>query len=262
MTRSRDQQALNAIPILVANRDLVILNKPAGLACHAGPGGGPSVEDWFAALSRRRTGPWLAHRLDFGTSGCLVVALRHSTLLDIQSALAEGRAEKVYWAVVDGQPAAEAGVIDLPLAKHTDRTGWRMVPTPGGPPARTAWRVRGAAAGRTWLELRPSTGRTHQIRAHCAALGCPVNGDPVYGPNQRAGRMSLLARSIALPLSPPIGATAPIPAHMQHDLAACGGSDGGTPPQRGRPRGPADSPAVETFSRTLDDNSLHSNLDR
>ncbi len=207
------------IPILLQTPHLVVLNKPAGLPAHAGPRGGPSVEDWFPQLSRRKDGPWLAHRLDADTAGCLVVALRRAALHAAQAAFAEGRAEKTYWAIVRGAPAAMEGEVDAPLLKRSDRSGWRMVVDGAGQPARTGWRVRGAAGGLTWLELHPHTGRTHQIRVHCASLGCPVAGDPVYGGGD--GPMQLLARSISLPIMP-LAATAPPPPHMIVTLTACG----------------------------------------
>lgn len=207
-------------PILFQSADFVVLDKPAGLPVHAGPRGGASVEDWFAALSRRRTGPWLAHRLDADTSGCLVIAVRRAALLAAQAAFAEGRAGKTYWAVVQGGPTEESGTIDAPLLKRSAKAGWRMVVDPAGQQARTHWRVLGRAGGRAWLELHPATGRTHQIRVHCAHLGCPVLHDPVYG--QAGGTLHLLARAIALPLDPPLTATAPPPAHMQEALRALG----------------------------------------
>lgn len=201
-----------APPILFSDARLVILNKPAGLPCHPGPRASASVEDWFPELSRRRAGPWLVHRLDSDTAGCLAVALRRATLLTLQTAFAEGRVGKVYWAVVRGGPNADSGTLDLPLGKHSDRAGWRMRPDPDAPPAITDWRVRARFADTTWLELHPRTGRTHQVRAHCAALGCPVAGDAIYGDG--AGRLQLLARAILLPLDPPVAATAPVPGHM------------------------------------------------
>lgn len=199
-----------------------MLDKPAGLPVHAGPGGGPSVEDCFPLLGRRRDGPWLAHRLDADTAGCLLVALRKAPLLEAQACFTAGRAEKTYWAVVTPPPARDGGLVDQALARHTDRTGWRMRADPAGQPARTTWRVLGRGGGRAWLELRLLTGRTHQARVHCALLGSPILGDPVYGP-AGAGRLHLLARALALPLEPPVAAVAEPPAHMRDALRGLGG---------------------------------------
>lgn len=207
------------IPILYADTRLVVLNKPHGLAVHAGPRGGPSVEDWFPQLSRRRDGPWLAHRLDADTAGCLVVALRRAALHAVQAAFAAGRVAKTYWAIVDGAPPGNAGVVDAPLLKRSTPAGWSVVIDPAGQSARTTWRVMGVGGGQTWLELHPATGRTHQVRVHCASLGCPVSGDPVYG---MGGGLQLLARAITLPLDPPVSAEAPPPPHMVAALRACG----------------------------------------
>src|SRR6476469_4157556 len=112
------------LPILFRDERCVVLDKPAGLPVHAGPRGGPSVEDWFPQLSRRKDGPWLVHRLDADTAGCLVVALRRSALRAAQVEFAAGHAHKTYWAVVRGEPGGEAGVIDAPLARRTARSGW------------------------------------------------------------------------------------------------------------------------------------------
>ena len=209
-------------PILFRDDRFAVLDKPAGLAVHPGPGGGPSVEDWFASLSRRRTGPWLAHRLDAGTSGCLVVALRRAALLQAQAAFAEGRARKTYWAVVQGRPAQDSGAVDAPLLKRSGAAGWRMEVNPAGQRAVTEWRLAGTAGGLSWLVLHPRTGRTHQVRVHCARLGCPILGDAVYGKGGVGDALHLLARAIHLPLAPVLDATAPVPAHMRAALLACG----------------------------------------
>ena len=199
-------------PILFQDQRFVVLDKPAGLAVHPGPRGGPSVEDWFPALSRRRDGPWLAHRLDADTSGCLVVALRKAALVEAQACFASGRAGKVYWAVVQGAPADTQGTVTDGLSKRSTPAGWRMVADPAGAASSTAWRVLRRGAGWSWLELRPTTGRTHQIRVHCAFLGCPILGDPVYGAGE--GRLQLLARAIRLPLDPVLDVIASVPPHM------------------------------------------------
>ncbi len=210
--------------MLFRDRHFVVLDKPAGLPVHPGPRGGPSIEDCLPQLGRRRDGPWLAHRLDADTAGCLVVALRKTPLIQAQACFAEGRAEKTYWAVVAPPPAQDGGLIDRPLAKQTGRDGWRMRADPTGQPARTAWRVLGRNARHAWLELRLLTGRTHQARVHCALLGNPVLGDPVYGAGD--GRLHLLARSIALPLQPPVAAVAEPPAHMLEALRELGFEEG------------------------------------
>ncbi len=165
---------------------VLVIDKPAGVAVHPGPGGGPNLESGFAAL---RFGlphpPALAHRLDRDTSGCLVLGRHPKALRRLGRLFAEGKVEKIYWAVVNGRPAQDEGRIETGLKKLSRAGGWRIVVDPAGQHAATDYRVLGAAngrtLGRTWLELRPRTGRTHQIRVHCAALGCPVAGDPVYG---------------------------------------------------------------------------------
>ncbi len=223
---------LAVLPILFQDTRFVVLDKPSGLPVHPGPAGGPSVESFFPQLSRRpqlsrppqlsrrRDGPWLAHRLDADTSGCLVVALRRTALHAAQAAFADRRVNKTYWAVVTGHPGEPAGQIDRPLLKINERSGWRMVVDPNGAAAATDWRVLGQDARHTWLELHPRTGRTHQIRIHCAALGCPLVGDSIYG--GEPGKLHLLARAIRLPLSPPVAATAPPPAHMLDALHRLG----------------------------------------
>lgn len=208
------------IPVIFRDQRFVVLNKPAGLAVHPGPAGGPSVEDWFPLLSRRPDGPWLVHRLDADTAGCLLVALRKQPLLAAQALFASGGVEKVYWAVVQGGITGESGIIDAPLRRLSDPTGWRMTTGRGGLAAVSAWRVLGRGDGCTWLEVRPRTGRTHQVRLHCRALGAPVLGDARYG---GAGEgLHLLARALRVPLDPAVEAVAEPPAHMLRALRNCG----------------------------------------
>ncbi|HWD58359.1 MAG TPA: RNA pseudouridine synthase [Stellaceae bacterium] len=204
---------------------VLVVDKPAGIAVHSGPGGGPHLEQWFPLL---RFGlpqpPALAHRLDRDTSGCLVLGRHRKALRRLGTLFAEAKVEKIYWAVVAGTPAEPAGTIDAPLLKQTRRIGWRMEVDPAGQRAVTDYRVIASGAGRTWLELRPRTGRTHQIRVHCASLGCPVVGDPTYG-GPKGESLQLHARAISIPLypaRPAIQATAPVPPHMLAALAALG----------------------------------------
>jgi tRNA pseudouridine32 synthase/23S rRNA pseudouridine746 synthase len=207
--------------ILFQDQRFVVLDKPAGLAVHAGPSGGRSVEDWFPLLSRRKDGPWLVHRLDADTSGCLVIALRRAALLAAQALFASGAVRKTYWAVVAGMVQGDHGTVTAPLRRISDKSGWRMVvDTAAGQTAVTDWRVLGRGEGLTWLELRPRTGRTHQIRVHCAWLGAPILGDVRYG--TEGGGLHLLARAIHVPLDPPVDAVAESPTHMRAALGRCG----------------------------------------
>lgn len=201
---------------------MLILDKPAGLTVHAGPRGGPSLEDWLPRLAfGKKRLPQPAHRLDMDTAGCLVLGRTKPALAALGAIFAAQQARKTYWAVVCGQPATEAGEIVAPLLKRsTARDGWWMAVDPAGQAAVTGWRVLGRAPGLAWLELRPRTGRTHQIRVHCAYIGCPILGDARYGGSE--GQMHLLARAIRLPLAPLVSAVAAPPSHMQEALSACG----------------------------------------
>ncbi len=180
------------------------------------------MEGFFPLWHKGRNGPWLAHRLDQDTAGCLVIALKKSFLLQAQAAFAAGEVQKTYWAVVNGVPGEKAGVIDAPLAKQTVQKSWKMVVDPKGQEAVTHWRVLGTGGTMALVEFCPKTGRTHQIRAHAAAMGHPIMGDAVYGGG--AGAMQLLARHILLPGDPPVEATAPVPEHMRANVEACGGT--------------------------------------
>jgi 23S rRNA-/tRNA-specific pseudouridylate synthase len=131
--------------------------------------------------------------------------------------------------VVEGAPPEQEGRIDLPLGRRNRARGWWMKVDQGGLPSITDYRVLGRADRKTWLELRPLTGRTHQLRVHLAALACPVLGDPIYGnarpTDPERAPLHLHATAIAVPLyanRPPITAAAPPPAHMLDALAACG----------------------------------------
>lgn len=206
--------------VLFQDPRFVVIDKPRGLPVHPGPGGGPSVEDWFPLLSRRRDGPWLVHRLDADTTGCLVIALRKTALLQAQALFQAGLARKTYWAIVTGQPPGTEGIVDAALSRRTGPEGWRIIADPRGQRAETAWRVRGGGNGLTWLELHPRTGRTHQIRVHCALLGCPILGDARYGGDP--GTLHLLSRAISLDLDPPVNAVADPPEAMRDAFRACG----------------------------------------
>jgi tRNA pseudouridine32 synthase/23S rRNA pseudouridine746 synthase len=217
----------------VLHRDglMLVLDKPAGLPVHRGPKGGGSLEDWFDHL---RYGlpraPALAHRLDKDTSGCLVLGRHRKALAHLGLLFKHGKVGKTYWAVVEGGPDKEEGVINLALARLDESRGWWMKPDPKGLPSVTTWKVLGRSGSMTWLALTPVTGRTHQLRVHCAAMGWPILGDNIYGTAPRFGGpvMHLHAREITVPLSKnkaPVRVVAPVPAHMRERLAACGWND-------------------------------------
>jgi tRNA pseudouridine32 synthase / 23S rRNA pseudouridine746 synthase len=198
---------------------ILVINKPPGLAVHKGPKGGDNLEAHFAAL---RFGlprsPALAHRLDRETSGCLVLGRHHKALTQLGLMFKQGKISKTYWAVVEGHPPQAEGLIDLPLARLDATRGWWMKVDPLGQPAQTQWKVLAKDETRALLALMPLTGRTHQLRVHCAALGFPILGDPIYGTASGDGeRLHLHASAIEIPLyknKPPLKIEAPLPEHM------------------------------------------------
>jgi tRNA pseudouridine32 synthase/23S rRNA pseudouridine746 synthase len=212
---------------------MLVVDKPAGIAVHRGPKGGENLEDCFDAL---RFGlprnPALAHRLDRETSGCLVLGRHRKALQRLMQLFKQGRVEKTYWAVVEGDPPAEKGEIDLPLGRLDADRGWWMKVDPLGAPSQTRWRVLGrgtSAQGRplAFVELEPLTGRTHQLRVHCAAMGWPVLGDRVYGSGKADGAppLHLHARRVVVPIDKhkaPTPVEAPVPEHLKAALRVCG----------------------------------------
>jgi tRNA pseudouridine32 synthase / 23S rRNA pseudouridine746 synthase len=212
---------------------MLVIDKPAGFAVHNGPKGGVSLEDHFDAL---RFGlprsPSLAHRLDRDTSGCLVLGRHRKALAVLGKRFKNGEVGKTYWAVVEGSPATDEGVIDLPLGRLDVTRGWWMKHDPQGQPAVSKWKVMGRdpAGAFAWLALEPQTGRTHQLRVHCAEMGWPILGDNIYGKAPRHGGpvLHLHAREVVVPLyknRDPIKVTAPVPAHMRDMLTRCGWQD-------------------------------------
>lgn len=220
----RASAGLRLLPpeILFQDDRALVVNKPAGLPVYPGRAGGPSVEDFFSVWRKGKNGPWLAHRLDQDTAGCLLIARKKRFLLEAQALMASGGAEKIYWAMLRGVPRAGQGEIGAPLVKIAEGRRWRMAVAADGPPARTLWRVLGVNGGNALVEFTLLTGRTHQVRAHAAHLGNPVLGDAVYGGG--AGALCLLARRLRLPLAPAIEAVAPPPAHMAGFVEDCLGT--------------------------------------
>ena len=178
--------------VLFEDPDLIVVDKAAGMVVHPAPGhpGGTLVN----ALLHRCSDlsgvggvlrPGIVHRLDRGTSGVLVAAKNDTAHGGLQAQFQDHSIERVYLAVVRGVPGTDAGVIDRPIGRHRRDRKRMSVNTAAGREARTEWRVRERFARAALLEVRPQTGRTHQIRVHLASLGIPIAGDPVYGRARR-----------------------------------------------------------------------------
>lgn len=201
--------------VLFIDGEAIVIDKPSGLPVDRPRDGGLSVENHLSGLTFGfQRWPVPVHRLDRDTSGCLLLARNPKAAARFARAFEDGAVEKVYLAVLAGLVADDEGTVDIPIGKTSSRQeGWRMVPDQAGKPASTAWRRLAARGGRTLIEFRPRTGRTHQLRVHALhGLGTPIAGDPIYGDGR--GPMLLHARSLGMPRDgkPAVTAQAPVPA--------------------------------------------------
>jgi 23S rRNA pseudouridine1911/1915/1917 synthase len=197
------------LAVLYEDADLIVLDKPAGLVVHPAPGH-PRGTLVNALLHHCHDlagiggvlRPGIVHRLDQGTSGVLVAAKHDAAHVALAAQFREHSVERVYLALVRGVPAAAGGRIDRPVGRHPQDRKRMSVRTDSGRAAVTEWRVarRFAASGVSLVEVRPATGRTHQIRVHLASIGLPIAGDPVYG---RGGRTPGAPEGVVLGLSRP-----------------------------------------------------------
>jgi 23S rRNA pseudouridine955/2504/2580 synthase len=172
--------------VLYEDDEVLVLNKPAGLAVQGGTKTIRHVDGLLGAWGEGLTRPRLVHRLDRDTSGVLVLGKSPQAAARLAGAFARRRAEKTYWAIVAGFPKPGEGVLDLPLVKRGVGDRELMVPAepkaPGAEAAQTEFVTIARAGPRAaWMALRPLTGRTHQLRAHMKAMGHPILGDPKYG---------------------------------------------------------------------------------
>lgn len=215
---------------------VIAINKPPGLATQGGSGLARHLDAMLDAL-RADDGdnagerPRLVHRLDKDTSGVLLLAPSAAAAETLTRAFRSKETRKLYWALTAGVPRPKVGEITLPLAKTRRGRDEKMAHDPDGKPAQTAYRTIATARGGTiaWVALSPLTGRTHQLRAHMAALGTPILGDGKYGGRAAfpeaplVRRLQLHAREIALP-HPADGTTlrvtAPLPEHIAASFAA------------------------------------------
>jgi 23S rRNA pseudouridine1911/1915/1917 synthase len=178
-----------AIPldVIYEDADIIVINKPAGMTVHPGPGHRSSTlanalrahsPELSAAGGEAR--PGIVHRLDRDTSGVIVVAKHDEAHHELARQLKARAVEKTYVALVEGTPKPAEGLIEAPVGRDP-RHRQRMAVVEGGREALTAYRVIERFTGASLVEARPRTGRTHQIRVHLAAIGHPVVGDRVYG---------------------------------------------------------------------------------
>lgn len=203
--------------ILFIDGDIIVIDKPAGLPVDEPRRGGDSIEGRIEELMLGfKREPTAMHRLDQDTSGALLFARNPRARAEVQQAFERGTIEKRYLAVLGGELEGEEGLIDLPLGKVSSaEAGWRMVGDPKGKPAQTRWRKVKAHEGRTLVEFRPLTGRTHQIRVHAReGLGSGIVGDQVYG--FPGGPMLLHAVGLVVPRAKGEALTieAPLPDHF------------------------------------------------
>lgn len=195
------------IPILHRDRGFVVVDKPTCLL--SVPGRGPHKADCvtarIAALIPGAAGPMAVHRLDFETSGLMVVALDAPTHRTLSLLFEQRKTSKRYVAILEGEVEGDEGRVELPIIVDWPNRPRQIVDFERGKPATTLWRVIGREAGRTRVEFRPLTGRTHQLRIHAATprerggLGAPIVGDPLYGDDTTAERMMLHAEMLAFP---------------------------------------------------------------
>lgn len=225
----RDTDAMLEM-VLYKDEQVIVINKPPGLAVQGGTGITRSVDGMLDALRfGAKERPKLVHRLDKDTSGVLVLARSAQVAALLMPIFARKKAEKIYWALVKGTPEPYEGKIDLPLSKKEEGMGERVVVDQGnGKSAITHYRVVDKLSNKlAWVELEPVTGRMHQLRVHMASIGHPIIGDGKYGGREAfvqgmelSNMLHLHARRIQVPGM--FDVTAPLPPHMENSFATLG----------------------------------------
>ena len=219
--------------VITQDRAAIVLNKPPGLATQGGTKTHSHVDGLLDAYSGEGDPrPRLVHRLDKDTSGVLLVARTPGSAAFFSKRFSGRSAKKVYWALIVGRPELDEGMIDAPLAKQPGTGGEKMhVDEEGGQPAKTRYRVIDRAGNAAaWVELEPLTGRTHQLRAHMAAIGHPIVGDGKYGGQDAfltgsvSRKMHLHARRLIIdhPDGAKLDVTAELPEHFAASMEQLG----------------------------------------
>lgn len=233
----RDAADLKA-RVIYRDDDVLVINKPAGLAVQGGSGTTHHLDGMLDALRfGAQDRPRLVHRLDRDTSGVLVLARTAAAATALAAAFKSKETEKIYWAVTAGVPPRYEGTIDVPLAKQGGRGRERVAADDDdGLRAITHFRVIDVATKRAaWVELLPVTGRTHQLRVHCLEMGTPILGDGKYGGAEAFLQGCDLPRQVHLharrlrmphPRKGEILVEAPLPPHMVQTFKYFGFSEG------------------------------------
>lgn len=227
---AEDEAYINSM-IIWEDDDILVLNKPSGLATQGGSKTFRHLDGLLGAYGARKGMRYrLVHRLDRDTSGVFIVAKTSEVAAFLGASFRQGKVKKIYWAIVVGQPKPGQGVINAPLLKGGDGHQEKVaVNLKAGKLAVTHYRIlkglqKQGATPFAWLELSPETGRTHQLRVHAAHIGCPVLGDGKYGGQAAtaAGRqLHLHARAITFPdrlTGTPLTFMAPPPPYMEATL--------------------------------------------
>jgi len=218
---------------LYEDADVLVLDKPMGLAAQGGPGTTRHIDGMLEVLrDERGQRPRLVHRLDKDTAGCLLVAKTRFAAAALAKSFRSRAARKIYWALVAGVPRPKQGRISTFLAKEEESIRIARHGEKGASHAVTYYAVIETAGQKlAWVSLKPVTGRTHQLRAHMAHIGHPIVGDPKYFakenwelPGGMQNRLHLVARRLALPhpRGGMIDVSAPLPPHMRQSFNLLG----------------------------------------
>lgn len=212
----QNQKQLPDLPVIYEDEHVLVLNKPSGLLSMAKGEYCPeaTLEDYGL----------LVHRLDRDTSGVVILAKDPETQKMLRKQFQDRKTHKTYLAVVDGTPKLAEAMIDLPISRNLKRPTTFQVDQ-NGKPAQTKYKVLKSANGKSLLELKPRTGRTHQLRVHLKYLGTPILGDLVYGEEKSAPRLMLHAKELEITIPSANGGvrktfTAPVPEEFERVFRA------------------------------------------
>lgn len=189
------------LPVIYKDSNVIVINKPSGLLTHSKGALNDefTVGEYFKPFSsykQETNRPGIVHRLDRDTSGVLIGVLNENTARLLQKQFSDRKVHKTYVAVVDGVPNISKAVIDLPIGRNPKKPSQFRI-DPNGKQAQTQYEVLSSNGKLSLVELRPVTGRTHQLRVHMAHIGTPIHGDRIYGGKQ-ADRLYLHAASLEI----------------------------------------------------------------